>query len=61
MVEKIPPMVISGDINKYVLRNKRKSEEGISEGEKTIEDLKKAIFYINDKIEMLENEIKNKQ
>lgn len=61
MVEKIPPMVISGDINKYILRNGRKSEEGISKGEKTIEDLKKAIFYINDKIEMLKNEIKNKQ
>ena len=60
MVEKIPPMVISGDINKYILRNRHKSEEGISDGEKTIEDLKKAIFYINDKIEMLENEIKNK-
>lgn len=54
-------MVISGDINKYILRNGRKSEEGISKGEKTIEDLKKAIFYINDKIEMLKNEIKNKQ
>jgi hypothetical protein len=33
----------------------------MTEGEKTIEDLKKAIFYINDKIEMLKNEIKNKQ
>ena len=54
MVEKIPPMVISGDINKYILRNGRKSER-----EKTIEDLKKAIFYLNDKIEMLENETKN--
>lgn len=42
-----------GNSIKYLLRAGRKSEEGYSNTEKTIEDLKKAIFYINDKIETL--------
>lgn len=50
-----------GCVLKYVLRAGKKKEMGLSDIEKEIEDLKKAIFYINDKIEMLENEIKNKQ
>lgn len=42
-----------GNATKYILRQGRKSEEGISDKEKAIEDLRKAIFYINDKIEMI--------
>lgn len=45
-----------GNSIKYILRCGRKSEDGYSNKDKTIEDLKKAIFYINDKINMLENE-----
>ena len=45
-----------GNAIKYILRQGHKSEEGMSDKEKAIEDLKKAIFYINDKIKMLENE-----
>ena len=43
-----------GNAIKYILRNGHKSEQGMSDKEKAIEDLKKAIFYINDKIKMLE-------
>jgi hypothetical protein len=50
-----------GNTLKYILRAGHKKDASMDEREKTIEDLKKAIFYINDKIEMLENEIKNKQ
>ncbi len=46
----------TGNAVKYLLRAGRKSEDGYSNKDKTIEDLKKAIFYINDKINMLENE-----
>ena len=42
-----------GNAIKYILRSGLKSEQGYSNKEKTIEDLKKAIFYINDKIKML--------
>lgn len=42
-----------GNAIKYILRSGHKSEQGYSDKEKTIEDLKKAIFYINDKIKML--------
>lgn len=49
-----------GNALKYILRAGHKKDISMTEGEKTIEDLKKAIFYINDKIELLENEIKNK-
>jgi len=42
-----------GNAIKYILRCGLKSEQGYSNKEKTIEDLKKAIFYINDKIKML--------
>lgn len=48
-----------GSALKYILRAGHKKDISMTEGEKTIEDLKKAIFYINDKIEMLENETKN--
>lgn len=43
-----------GNAIKYVLRQGLKSEEGMSNKEKAIEDLKKAIWYLNDKIKMLE-------
>lgn len=42
-----------GNAIKYILRCGRKSEKGYSDKEKTIEDLKKAIFYINDKIKLI--------
>lgn len=45
-----------GNAIKYILRCGHKEELGYSEKEKTIEDLRKAIFYINDKIEMLERQ-----
>lgn len=44
-----------GNAVKYLLRAGYKSEEGYSNKEKEIEDLKKAIWYINDKIKQLEN------
>lgn len=44
----------TGNAIKYLLRAGRKSEDGYSNKDKTIEDLKKAIFYINDKIKQLE-------
>ena len=46
-----------GNAVKYILRAGRKTEEGYDNRSKTIEDLKKAIWYINDKIKTLENEI----
>lgn len=46
----------SGNAVKYILRAGHKSEEGYSDKEKQIEDFKKAIFYLNDKIKMLKGE-----
>ena len=43
-----------GNAIKYILRQEHKSEQGMSDKEKAIEDLKKAVFYLNDKIKMLE-------
>lgn len=43
-----------GNSIKYILRAGHKSEEGMDDKEKTIEDLKKAVWYLNDKIKMLE-------
>ena len=40
---------------KYLLRAGHKEEEGYTIEDKTIEDLKKAVFYINDRIKQLEN------
>lgn len=45
-----------GNAVKYLLRAGRKTEEGYDNKAKTIEDLNKAIFYINDKIKTLEDE-----
>lgn len=44
-----------GNAVKYLLRAGHKSEEGMTDKEKTIEDLKKAVWYINDKIKTLES------
>lgn len=45
-----------GNVIKYVLRSGHKSEEGMSNKQKRIEDLKKAVFYLNDEINRLEND-----
>ncbi len=45
-----------GNAVKYILRAGHKTEEGYDNKAKTIEDLKKAIWYINDKIKTLEDE-----
>jgi hypothetical protein len=44
-----------GNAVKYLLRAGYKKEEGLTDKEKTIEDLHKAVWYINDRIKMLEN------
>lgn len=38
---------------KYILRQGRKSEKGMSDKEKAVEDLRKAIWYIEDRIKMI--------
>ena len=43
-----------GNSIKYILRSGHKKEEGYTDKQKTIEDLKKAIWYINDEIKMLQ-------
>ena len=45
-----------GNIVKYILRHGYKDEKGMSKTEKAIEDLKKARWYLDDKIKMLEEE-----
>lgn len=45
-----------GNCVKYLLRAGHKKEEGYTDKEKALEDLKKAAWYLNDKIKMLENE-----
>ena len=42
-----------GNAIKYILRAGHKSEEGYDDKEKQIEDLRKAIWYINDEINNL--------
>lgn len=44
-----------GNAIKYLWRNGIKTEQGMSNKEKQIEDLKKAIWYINKEIERIEN------
>lgn len=44
-----------GNSIKYILRSGHKKEEGYTNKQKTIEDLKKAIWYLNDEIKMLKN------
>lgn len=45
-----------GNCVKYLLRAGRKKEEGYTVKGKTLEDLKKAAWYLDDKIKTLENE-----
>lgn len=45
-----------GNCVKYLLRAGHKKEEGYTDKEKALEDLKKAAWYLNDKIKMLEDE-----
>lgn len=47
----------TGNCIKYLLRAGHKTEEGYSIKEKEIEDLKKAKFYLEYKIKILENEL----
>lgn len=42
-----------GNAIKYILRAGHKEEEGYTSLQKEIEDLKKAIWYLNDRIEQL--------
>ena len=44
----------TGNAVKYLLRAGHKSEEGMTDLEKNIQDLKKAAWYINDRIKQLE-------
>lgn len=44
-----------GNAIKYLWRAGLKTEEGIQDREKEIEDLRKAIWYINDRIEQLKH------
>ena len=44
-----------GNAVKYILRAGHKKDSSLSDNQKEIEDLKKAIFYINDKIKQIEN------
>lgn len=48
----------TGNAIKYLLRAGYKSEEGMTDREKTIQDLKKAVWYINDRIKILRDECK---
>ncbi len=47
----------TGNALKYLLRAGKKSEEGYTNKEKEIQDLRKAVWYVEDKIKMLEEEI----
>lgn len=44
----------TGNALKYLLRAGRKGEAGYSRAEKEAEDLRKAVFYINDRIRQVE-------
>lgn len=46
-----------GNAIKYILRAGRKQEASLTDNQKEIEDLKKAIFYINDRIKQLGGEV----
>ena len=45
-----------GNSIKYILRSGHKTEEGLTPKAKMIEDLKKARWYLDDKIKILEND-----
>ena len=44
-----------GNAIKYLWRHGLKNEEGISEKDKTIQDLEKAIWYINNEIKLIKS------
>lgn len=48
-----------GSALKYILRAGHKKEDGLTQRQKKIEDLQKAVFYLNDEIERLQEEEKN--
>ena len=48
-----------GNALKYLWRAGLKKEEGTSDIDKQIEDLQKAVFYINDEIELLKGKAKD--
>lgn len=48
-----------GNVIKYVLRCGHKSEQGMTDLEKEIEDLEKAEFYLKDKIKILKDKYEN--
>ena len=50
-----------GNAIKYLWRHGLKTEEGKDDIDKSIEDLEKAIWYIKDEIQALENEKKDRQ
>lgn len=45
-----------GNVFKYLWRHGLKHEQGVSDRQKAIEDLRKAQFYLNDEIDRLEHE-----
>ena len=45
-----------GNSKNYILRSGHKKEEGYTDKQKTIEDLKKAVWYLNDEISTLEKQ-----
>ena len=45
-----------GNAVKYILRAGRKQDGLLADEEKTIEDLQKAIWYINDQIKLIKQE-----
>lgn len=49
-----------GNAVKYILRQGHKTEEGMTDTDKAIEDLEKAIWYIKDKIKTMKNETNNR-
>ena len=48
-----------GNAVKYILRQGHKSEEGMTDTDKAIEDLEKAVWYINDKIKTMKKNSEN--
>jgi len=44
-----------GNALKYILRSGHKKDSSLSDKDKTIEDLEKAIFYIKDEIKLINN------
>lgn len=48
-----------GNAVKYLLRAGHKTEQGYTDREKEVEDLRKSIFYINDRINQLTKDIDN--